>query len=86
MLFSNVIGQNGIRSKLVDMVSHNRLGHALLFTAPDGAGGLPLALSFSQFMVAKKFSRPEIRHHLFLATSRFYRYFRRMPAASVRPA
>ena len=54
MLFSNVIGQDGIRSKLVDMVSRNRLSHALLFTAPDGAGGLPLALSFSQFMVCEK--------------------------------
>jgi len=51
MLFSEVIGQPEIKAKLRRLVEHNRLSHALLISAPEGAGGLPLALAFSQFLV-----------------------------------
>jgi DNA polymerase III subunit delta' len=56
MFFSEVIGQTEIKTKLRGMVEHNRLSHALLFTAPEGAGGLPLALAFSQFLVCDRVS------------------------------
>lgn len=36
------------------MVSENRLSHALLFLAREGAGGLPLARAFAQFLVCEK--------------------------------
>jgi DNA polymerase III subunit delta' len=54
MLFSEVIGQAEIKAKLRGMVEHNRLSHAMLLTAPEGAGGLPLALAFSQFLVCER--------------------------------
>ncbi len=53
MLFSEVIGQSEIKTKLRGLVEHNRLSHALLLSAPEGAGGLPLALAFSQFLVCE---------------------------------
>ncbi len=56
MLFSQVIGQQEIKAKLRNLVEHNRLSHALLLNAPEGAGGLPLALAFSQFMVCERVS------------------------------
>jgi DNA polymerase III subunit delta' len=56
MLFSEVIGQNEIKAKLRNLVEHNRLSHALLLNAPEGAGGLPLALSFAQFLVCERVS------------------------------
>jgi DNA polymerase-3 subunit delta' len=56
MLFSQVIGQQEIKAKLRSLVEHNRLSHALLLNAPEGAGGLPLALAFSQFMVCERVS------------------------------
>jgi DNA polymerase III subunit delta' len=56
MLFSEVIGQNEIKAKLRNLVEHNRLSHALLLNAPEGAGGLPLALAFAQFMVCERVS------------------------------
>ncbi|HTB26424.1 MAG TPA: hypothetical protein VK711_13710 [Puia sp.] len=56
MLFSQVIGQQEIKAKLRNLVEHNRLSHALLMNAPEGAGGLPLALAFSQFMVCERVS------------------------------
>jgi DNA polymerase III subunit delta' len=68
MLFKNVIGQNGIRSKLVDMVSRNRLSHALMLTAPEGSGGLPLALAFSQYLLCEKIrQKPDLSVSLFVA-------------------
>jgi DNA polymerase III subunit delta' len=54
MLFSQVIGQPEIKEKLRNLVEHNRLSHALLLNAPEGAGGLPLALAFSQFLVCDR--------------------------------
>jgi len=54
MFFNEVIGQVEIKVKLRSMVEHNRLSHALLLTAPEGAGGLPLALAFAQFLVCER--------------------------------
>ncbi len=56
MLFSQVIGQQEIKAKLRNLVEHNRLSHALLINAPEGAGGLPLALAFSQFIMCDRVS------------------------------
>lgn len=56
MLFSQVIGQQEIKAKLRNLVEHNRLSHALLLNAPEGAGGLPLALAFAQYIVCERVS------------------------------
>ena len=56
MLLSQVIGQQEIKAKLRNLVEHNRLSHALLLNAPEGAGGLPLALAFSQYIVCERVS------------------------------
>ncbi len=56
MLFSQVIGQEEIKAKLRNLVEHNRLSHALLLNAPEGAGGLPLALAFAQYIVCDRVS------------------------------
>ncbi len=47
MLFSNIIGQENIRQQLIQAVQQNRLSHAMLLLAPEGAGGLSLALAFT---------------------------------------
>lgn len=54
MLFSEVIGQSETKTKLRSLIEHNRLSHALLLSAPEGAGGLPLALAFAQFLLCEK--------------------------------
>ncbi|HEY2350052.1 MAG TPA: hypothetical protein VGH64_13610, partial [Puia sp.] len=59
MLFSQVIGQQEIKAKLRNLVENNRLSHALLLNAPEGAGGLPLALAFSQYIVCEKVSNAD---------------------------
>lgn len=42
------------------MVEHNRLSHALLFLAKEGAGGLPLALAFAQYIVSLPAEAPVV--------------------------
>jgi DNA polymerase-3 subunit delta' len=54
MLFREVIGQSWIKERLREMVSQQRLSHALLFLGKEGNGSLPLALAFSQYLVCEK--------------------------------
>ena len=52
MLLSEVIGQEPLKKQLVQMVQQHRLSHALLFVGPEGAGALPLAIAFAQYIVS----------------------------------
>jgi DNA polymerase III subunit delta' len=56
-MFKDVIGQTEVKSRLVDLIVFNRLSHALLFSAREGAGGLPMALALAQYIVCDKVSR-----------------------------
>jgi DNA polymerase-3 subunit delta' len=53
MQFAQVIGQDHVRDNLTEMVRRNRLSHALLFLGQEGAGALPMALAFSQYVVCE---------------------------------
>ena len=57
MLFNQVVGLEGIKGKLRQMVQNSRLSHAILLTAAEGVGALPLALAFAQYLVCEKVSR-----------------------------
>lgn len=59
MQFSQVIGQSETQHRLVEMIQHNRLSHALLFLGKEGSGALPLALAFSQYLLCEKANRKE---------------------------
>jgi DNA polymerase-3 subunit delta' len=54
MMFNEVIGQPFIKERLREMVSRQRLSHALLFLGREGNGALPLARAFSQYLVCEK--------------------------------
>ena len=51
MLFSEVIGQQQYKDALIQAALGNHLSHALLLLAPEGAGGLPLAMALAQYLV-----------------------------------
>lgn len=53
MNFNNIIGQADIKARLTEMVSANRIPHALMFCGPKGNGKLPLALAFAKMLLAK---------------------------------
>jgi DNA polymerase-3 subunit delta' len=50
MLFKNVIGQQQVKQRLINMLLANRLSHALLFLGRQGSGALPLAISFANYI------------------------------------
>ena len=50
MLFKDIIGQSEIKSHLIEMVDHNRLSHALLFTGKEGTGALQLAMALAGYI------------------------------------
>lgn len=54
MPFQSVIGQKEIKEQLVQLLQQNRLSHALLFLGKEGAGTLPLAMAFAQYIVCEK--------------------------------
>ena len=49
--FRHVIGQQGVKEHLLQMVRENQLPHALMFCGPMGAGKLPLALAFARYLL-----------------------------------
>ncbi len=65
MQFKDVIGQSEVKQQLVEMVQHNRLSHALLFLGREGAGALPLAIAFAQYIVCEKVAKREAGPSLF---------------------
>ncbi|MBV7528817.1 hypothetical protein [Chitinophaga sp. sic0106] len=58
MLFKEIIGQSAVAHQLVQSVQQNRLSHALILLAPEGSGGLPLGLAFTQYLVCEN-KQPE---------------------------
>jgi len=60
MLFRDVIGQSNVKKHLAEMISNNRLSHALLFTGKEGSGALPLAIAFSQYVMCEKVNRKHV--------------------------
>lgn len=50
MLFSDIIGHEDIKSKLIQSVKDNRVAHAQLFLGPEGSGKLSLAIAYAQYI------------------------------------
>ena len=59
MKFSEVIGQAEVKQHLLQMVHEDKLPHALMFCGPQGAGKLPLALAFAQYLLCENPSQDE---------------------------
>ena len=84
MQFSKVIGQQEVKSRLVKMVSENRLSHALLFLASEGTGGLQLALAFAQYILVKRYLANKVGiYHQFYSISQRSLFYLPIPAESV---
>ena len=53
MQFSDIIGQQDVKKHLAEMISQNRLSHALLFAGKEGSGALPVAIAFAQYIMCE---------------------------------
>jgi DNA polymerase III subunit delta' len=50
VLFSNIIGQEEVKQRLIRSFHEGRIAHALMFLGPEGSGNLPLALAFANYV------------------------------------
>lgn len=50
MKFSDVIGQENIKARLIQSVKNSRVSHAQLFLGPEGSGKLALAIAYAQYI------------------------------------
>ena len=50
MFFSEIIGQQSLKTRLIQTIKENRISHAYLFLGPEGSGCLPLAITFAQYV------------------------------------
>jgi len=50
MLFSDIIGQEKIKERLIQTVKENRVSHAQLFFGGEGRGKLSMAIAYAQFV------------------------------------
>ncbi|MBQ8463284.1 MAG: DNA polymerase III subunit delta [Prevotella sp.] len=54
MTFNEVIGQEEVQQRLVQMVSEDRLPHAIMLCGPQGVGKLALAVAFGCYLLGRK--------------------------------
>ena len=50
MLFKEIIGQQGVKERLIHSVKEGRISHAQLFLGPQGSGSLALAVAYAQYI------------------------------------
>ncbi|HLF51547.1 DNA polymerase III subunit delta' [Flavobacterium sp.] len=58
MLFSQILGQDYIKSHLINSATSGRIPHAQLFVGPEGSGTLALAIAYAQYILCNN-SGPE---------------------------
>lgn len=58
MRFTDVIGQEEVKQRLLHDVHNNRIPHALMLCGPRGVGKMPLALALAQMLLCEQTSRP----------------------------
>ena len=51
MLFSQILGQDYIKSHLTKSATSGRIPHAQLFVGPEGSGTLAMAIAYSQYVL-----------------------------------
>jgi len=54
MFFSNVLGQEHIKSYLIESTKKGRVPHAQLFVGPEGSGTLATAIAYAHYLLSSK--------------------------------
>lgn len=50
MLFKDIVGQEELKGRLIQLANKGRISHAQLFLGKTGYGSLPLAIAYAQFI------------------------------------
>jgi len=62
MTFSDVIGQDDVKARLLQMVSEDRLPHAIMLCGPQGVGKKTLATAFACHLLGKSPMLAKLEH------------------------
>ena len=54
MRFSDVIGQEQVKARLLETVKEGRVSHAQLFLGPEGSGNLASALAYARYILCQQ--------------------------------
>jgi DNA polymerase-3 subunit delta' len=69
---SDVIGHQEVKDQLAELLTADKLPHAMMILGPEGSGGLPLALAVAQNLVCERRSgRKQEDQGMFAAPSMF---------------
>ena len=60
MNFSEILGQEHLKNHLVKSTDNGRISHAQLFIGKEGAGVLPMAIAYAQYILVSSSVNPEI--------------------------
>ena len=58
MRFSDIIGQEEVKTQIRELVQHNRLSHALILLGKEGSGALAMANALAQYITCEKVNPP----------------------------
>lgn len=59
MLWKEIIGQEGVKNRLIRSVQENRVSHAQLFLGHEGGGALQLAIAYAQLILCQNKSQED---------------------------
>lgn len=62
MTFSDIIGQDSIKQRLLNEHQQGRVPHALMFCGPEGCGALPLAVAYAQMLLGNSTMAEKLQH------------------------
>ena len=60
MNFTEILGQEHLKSHLIKSTDNGRVSHAQLFVGKEGAGVLPMAIAYAQYILVSSSPNPEI--------------------------
>lgn len=53
MKFKDIIGQEGVKEKLMDFIKTGKIPHAIMLSGKEGSGTMPLAIAFAQYLLCQ---------------------------------
>ncbi|MEE1092040.1 MAG: ATP-binding protein, partial [Prevotella sp.] len=59
MKFAEVIGQEELKTKLIQMIDGNKVPHAMLLCGPQGCGKMAVALAMASYLLGEKDTKGE---------------------------
>ncbi|MBQ2214904.1 MAG: RuvB-like helicase, partial [Prevotella sp.] len=65
MKFSEVVGQEEAKQRLLKMVQEDRVPHAMVLCGPTGSGKMALALAFASYLLGEREETPSDNGGLF---------------------